>query len=218
MNLEKYLTNRINNDPRVIKAKQAKMFADGTRNLLLMSKAQGVINDLKETIREELVEELSDTKVSLSDIKSRLSEEDYKLSIFYSGVANYLIDWLDIVVTDMNQLINKAYPGGKVYIWDNIINLGKQAKVQLDQLYKNAESMSLEIADNSDDIFEKVLLLIKDVSTEPMPKKGDIVMVNNSSLEYKVVRIDNRRIDKIQVQTQGQLPMWVNQNNINLIK
>lgn len=217
MKLEDHLANRINNDPRVIKAKQAKMFADGTKNLLLMSKAQGAINSLKETIRQELVEELSSSKVSLSDIKTKLTEDDFKRCIFYSGVINYLIDWLDLIVSDMNQIINKAYPGGEVYIWDNILKLGKEAKLQLDLLYKNAESMSMEIADNSDDLFEKVLLLIKDVSTSPMPKKGDIVRVNNSSLEYKVLRIDNRRIDKIQVQTQGQLPMWVNKNNINLI-
>ena len=212
--LENYLINRVNNDPRVHKAKTALEFAKGTRNLLVMSKAQGELNRLKEIIRQELTEELSSSKISLKELREKLSEEDYKKCVFYSGVVNYLIDWMDLVVTDMNSIIGKAYPGGEVYIWDKILKLGKEAKVQLDLLYKNAESMSIEIADNSDDLFESVLGLIKGSATQE-PRVGDKVAIKGSNDVYTINRIDKRRKDKYSLQKEGQIPMWVNENNIN---
>ena len=212
--MEGYIKNRVDNDPRITKAKQGLYSAISTGNMLLISNAQGKINKLKEDLTKELVKEFEKSEASLSELKLKLSEEDYKKSLFYSGAINYLIDWIDLMVTDINSIVSKAFPGGRIEIWDNILKLGEEAKVQLNALHKGAEAMSVEIAENSDELFERVMTLIKGKATKS-PEVGDKVTLKDSNDTYIIKKIDRRRKDKYSLQKEGQIPMWVNENNIN---
>ena len=185
-----------------------------TNNLLLISKAQGQINKLKETISGELVGELSKSEASLGELKKNMSKEDYNKTILYSGAINYLIDWIDIMITDINSIVSKAFYGGRVEIWDNIQKLGHEAKIQLNTLHSGAEAMSLEIAENSDELFEKVIALIEGVAARS-PQVGDVVTLKATNETYTIKKIDRRRKDKYSLQKKGQVPIWVNENNIN---
>lgn len=212
--MEDYIKRRVENDPRIARAKRELYSAMQTGNILLVSNAQGRINKLKKDLTEELVQEFSKSEASLLELKGRLSEEDYKKSVLYSGAINYCIDWIDLMVTDMNVIINKAFPGGRIEIWDNILRLGQEAKIQLNTLHKGAESMSMEIAENSDELFGKVISLIEGVATNK-PKVGDVVTLKGTSDTYTIKKIDRRRKDKYSLQKKGQVPIWVNENNIN---
>ena len=212
--MEQYIKERVNRDPRIARAKQELYSAMQTGNILLVSNAQGKINKLKEDLTKELVKEFEKSEASLSELKLKLSEEDYKKSLFYSGAINYLIDWIDLMVTDINSIVSKAFPGGRIEIWDNILKLGEEAKVQLNALHKGAEAMSVEIAENSDELFERVMTLIKGKATKS-PEVGDKVTLKDSNDTYIIKKIDRRRKDKYSLQKEGQIPMWVNENNIN---
>ena len=212
--MEQYIKERVNRDPRIARAKQELYSAMQTGNILLVSNAQGKINKLKKDLTEELVQELSKSEASLLELKGRLSEADYKKSVLYSGAINYLIDWIDLMVTDINSIVSKAFPGGRIEIWDNILKLGEEAKVQLNALHKGAEAMSVEIAENSDELFERIMTLIKGKATKS-PEVGDKVTLKGSNDAYVIKKIDRRRKDKYSLQKKGQVPMWVNENNIN---
>lgn len=212
--MEDYIKRRVENDPRIARAKRELYSAMQTGNILLVSNAQGKINKLKKDLTEELVQEFSKSEASLLELKGRLSEADYKKSVLYSGAINYCIDWIDLMVTDMNSIINKAFPGGRIEIWDNILKLGQEAKIQLNTLYKGAESMSMEIAENSDELFNKIISLIEGVATNK-PKVGDVVTLKATNEAYTIKKIDRRRKDKYLLQKKGQVPIWVNENNIN---
>ena len=190
-------------------------------NLLGISNAQGEINKLKEVIKQEVIKELNKTRASLKDIKDGLTEEEYKNILFYLASINYMVDWIDILSTNINSTISKVFIKGRIEMWDNLLKLGKEVKLQSNSLFKNAESLSLEIADNSDDVFEKVLLLLRGVVTTVDNKEigvGDNVTLGESKDVYKVIKIDRRRNNKFLVKKEGSIEIWTNEESINLLK
>ena len=221
MNIEKLIADKVKKDERVKKA-QANYYANmRANNLLGISNAQGEINKLKEVIKQEVIKELNKTRASLKDIKDGLTEEEYKNILFYLASINYMVDWIDILSTNINSTISKVFIKGRIEMWDNLLKLGKEVKLQSNSLFKNAESLSLEIADNSDDVFEKVLLLLRGVVTTVDNKEisvGDNVTLGESKDVYKVIKIDRRRNNKFLVKKEGSIEIWTNEESINLLK
>lgn len=220
MNIEELIADKVKKDERVKKA-QANYYANmRANNLLGISNAQGEINKLKKVIKEEVIKELNKTRASLKDIKDGLKEEEYKNILFYLASINYMVDWIDILSTNINSTISKVFIKGRIEMWDNLLKLGKEVKLQSNSLFKNAESLSLEIADNSDDVFEKVLLLLRDVTTVNNKEisVGDNVTIGESKDVYKVIKIDRRRNNKFLVKKEGSIEIWTNEKSINLLK
>ena len=220
MNIEKLIADKVKKDERVKKA-QANYYANmRANNLLGISNAQGEINKLKEVIKQEVIKELNKTRASLKDIKDGLTEEEYKNILFYLASINYMVDWIDILSTNINSTISKVFIKGRIEMWDNLLKLGKEVKLQSNSLFKNAESLSLEIADNSDYIFEKVLLLLRGVTTVDNKEisVGDNVTLGESKDVYKVIKIDRRRNNKFLVKKDGSIEIWTNEESINLLK
>ena len=220
MNIEKLIADKVKKDERVKKA-QANYYANmRANNLLGISNAQGEINKLKEVIKQEVIKELNKTRASLKDIKDGLTEEEYKNILFYLASINYMVDWIDILSTNINSTISKVFIKGRIEMWDNLLKLGKEVKLQSNSLFKNAESLSLEIADNSDDVFEKVLLLLRGVTTVDNKEisVGDNVTLGESKDVYKVIKIDRRRNNKFLVKKDGSVEIWTNEESINLLK
>lgn len=220
MNIEKLIADKVKKDERVKKA-QANYYANmRANNLLGISNAQGEINKLKEVIKQEVIKELNKTRASLKDIKDGLTEEEYKNILFYLASINYMVDWIDILSTNINSTISKVFIKGRIEMWDNLLKLGKEVKLQSNSLFKNAESLSLEIADNSDDVFEKVLLILRGVTTVDSKEisVGDNVTLGESKDVYKVIKIDRRRNNKFLVKKEGSIEIWTNEESINLLK
>ena len=161
--VERLLTDRINRDERVIEAKRKFQVAYGTGNLVLMGKATGEINKVKDIIEKELIEEFENSSATMGEVKDEMSKEDwlsFRLNMHYLA---FFIDFIDLSSREINNIVGRTKGGGEIPMFNKINQLGKEAQTLLSAVYEMSADSAYIVADNSDDIYLKTTSMIKNV-------------------------------------------------------
>ena len=101
---------------------------------------------------ENLAKRSERMKVGLNELTSEMTKEEVEQCTLCTDMIIYLADMVDYYSMEINSILGQYMPGGKIELYDKLIDAGKGAKDIIKFLGTTSEGYQNMIADNADEV------------------------------------------------------------------
>lgn len=162
----------IREDPQMVKLETKKreqirkgMYIQAQNTKEMMNRiVDRVINDYLSTYKGEVVR--------MDELLKGMSEKDREDINVLSNCIVAMCDMIETFTMDCNSILHKYHPDFNIEMYDKLIEMGREAKVQMDFMAKNTDMMyQCTFADFADDITVLVKNKVKSLVRKLRQKK-----------------------------------------------
>lgn len=164
-----------NADKRVIKLKQKMANAMHYRDYVTASRIGRQLEELKESVFQNLLAEAEEEKVEMCTLMGCMTDEDRANIALFANAIIFMSDAIESFSMEMETILKKHYPTYSIEVYDSMIQLGKQAKTQMEYMARVTDSVyQLNFADYADELQGHVLNKVRAMLRKTKEKAGCI--------------------------------------------
>lgn len=156
------MRDMISSDEKIINMRNKKLDLLRCRDYIGAQKISSMINAIESRVINQYLADYEGQSERMNNLMGDMSEADREEINILTNSIIFLCDTIETWSMDFNAILQKYHPDYKIEMYNKIIQLGKEAKEQVEFMSKNTDMVyQVAFADSGDEITIHILNKVK---------------------------------------------------------